>query len=69
MFSLMLRMVSSYEIVSSNIPNRPVSSIFPFGYFVDDYVYTGSVIWMSTMVDLQKHQISHKVSTHIVHGR
>ena len=36
------RMVSSYEIVSSNIPNRPASSIFPFGYFVDDYVYTGS---------------------------
>ena len=36
------RMISSYEIVSSNIPNRPASSIFPFGYFVDDYVYTGS---------------------------
>ena len=36
------RIVSSYEIVSSNIPNRPASSIFPFGYFVDDYVYTGS---------------------------
>jgi hypothetical protein len=36
------RMISGYEIVATNIPNRPASSLFPFGYFVDDFVYTGN---------------------------
>lgn len=36
------RMISSYEIRSNSIENRPNSTSFPFGYFIKDYVYTGS---------------------------
>jgi len=36
------RMVSSYEISSTNISNRPSTAIFPYGSFVADYVYKGS---------------------------
>ena len=36
------KMVSSYEISATNIVNRPPSSLFPYGYFIDDYVYTGN---------------------------
>lgn len=35
------RMESSYEIVATNIPNRPSVADFPYGSFVDDYVHTG----------------------------
>ena len=36
------RMESSYEIVSTNISNRPPVSTYPYGSFIKDYVYTGS---------------------------
>ena len=35
------RMVSGYEIVASNISNRPSIVDFPYGSLINDYVYTG----------------------------
>jgi len=34
-------MVSSYEL-KSNLTNRPPVSIYPLGFFIEDYIYTGS---------------------------
>ena len=36
------KMESSYEISATNIANRPAAAEFPYGYFIDDYVYTGN---------------------------
>ena len=36
------RMVSSYELSSTNISNRPPVSVFPYGSFIQDYEYKGS---------------------------
>ena len=36
------KMQSSYEISAASIENRPPASQFPYGYFIDDYVYTGN---------------------------
>ncbi len=36
------RIESGYELVADNIPNRPSTSSFPLGFFVDDYRFTGN---------------------------
>ena len=36
------RIESGYELVEDNIPNRPSTTSFPLGFFVDDYKFTGN---------------------------
>ena len=36
------RIESGYELVADNIQNRPSTSSFPLGFFVDDYRFTGN---------------------------
>ena len=36
------RIESGYELTVDNIPNRPSTSSFPLGFFVDDYKFTGN---------------------------
>ena len=58
---LVKQMVSSYELNIDN-PNRPSKSIYPGGFFVEDYVFTNKVILTNTMVDSVSHQTSRMVS-------